>query len=266
MAVRDVGWIQIFVENAQQAFDNTICAFKMAENKDVLIPIMVHLDGFHLSHVVEPLYLLEQEQVDNFLPKYDHPLALNPEKPVSMGAFGMPFIYTEAKKAQDVALKESKKVILETWNEFAKLSGRQYKPIETYEAEDADTLLIMMGSFSETAMLAVDELRKEGRKVGLVRFRLWRPFPVEELLQATQKAKTIVVLDRSLSYGTYLGSVCSEVRAALYTQENRPKIVGFSGGLGGRDIAIAQFVDMINKGEKADKQAADEIEIIGVRE
>jgi pyruvate ferredoxin oxidoreductase alpha subunit len=266
MAVRDVGWIQIFVENAQQAFDNIICAFKMAENKDVLIPIMVHLDGFHLSHVVEPLFLLEQEQISSFLPPYEYPLALNPEKPVSMGAFAMPYVFTETKKAQDVALKESKKVILDVWSEFGNLFDRHYKPIETYEAEDADTLLIMMGSFSETAMLAVDELRKEGRKVGLVRFRLWRPFPVEELLQATRKAKTIVVFDRSLSYGTYVGSVCSEVRAALYTQENRPKVVGFSGGLGGRDVAIAQFIDMINKGEKADKQATDEIEIIGVRE
>lgn len=266
MAVRDVGWIQIFVENAQQAFDNTICAFKIAENQGVLIPVMIHLDGFHLSHVVEPLLLLEQEQVTSFLPPYEHPLALNPEKPVSMGAFAMPYIFTETKKAQDVALKESRKVILDTWSEFGKLFGRHYRPIETYEAEDADTLLIMMGSFSETAMLAVDELRKEGRKVGLVRFRLWRPFPIEELLQATRKATNIVVFDRSLSYGTYVGSVCSEVRAALYAQENRPKVVGFTGGLGGRDVAVSQFIDMVNRGEKADKQAADEIQFIGVRE
>lgn len=266
MAVRDVGWIQIFVENAQQAFDNIICAFKIAENKDVLIPVMIHLDGFHLSHVVEPLYLLEQEQVDSFLPKYEHPFALNPEKPVTMGAFAVPVFFTETKKAQDVALKESKKVILETWSEFGKLSGRHYNPVETYAADDAETLLLMMGSFSETAMLAVDELRKGGRKVGLVRFRLWRPFPVEELIQATGKAKTVVVLDRSLSYGTYVGSVCSEVRSALYTSENRPNVVGFTGGLGGRDITIAQFIDMVDRGEQADKQAQDEIQIIGVRE
>lgn len=266
MAVRDVGWIQIFVENAQQAFDNIICAFKIAEHKDVLLPVMVHLDGFHLSHVVEPLFLLEQEQIDNFLPKFEYPFALHPEKPVTMGAFGMPFIYTETKKAQDVATKDSKKVILETWAEFGKTFGRHYNPIETYQAEDAETLLLMMGSFSETAMLAIDELRKAGRKVGLVRFRLWRPFPKEELTQAIGKAKTVIVLDRSLSPGTYVGSVCSEVRAAMYSLENRPKVVGFTGGLGGRDIAISQFVDMVNNGEKTDKQTVDEIDIIGVRE
>jgi len=266
MAVRDIGWIQIFVENGQQAFDNILCAFRIGERQDVLFPVMVHLDGFHLSHVVEPLYLLEQEQVNSFLPKYEHPFALNPEKPVTMGAFAVPAYYTETKKAQDEALKETKKAILETWDEFGKLSGRHYNPIETYEADDAEVLLLMMGSFSETAMLAVDELRKEGRKVGLVRFRLWRPFPVDELIRATEKAKTVIVLDRSISYGTQVGSVCSEVRAALYTHKSRPNVVGFVGGLGGRDMRVSQFKDMVNKGEQVAGKKRDEIEIIGVHE
>lgn len=266
MSVRDVGWIQIFVENGQQAFDNTLCAFRIGERRDVLFPVMIHLDGFHLSHVVEPLYLLEQEQVDSFLPKYEHPFALNPDKPITMGAFAVPAYYTETKKAQDEALKETKKAILETWSEFGKLSGRYYNPVETYAAEGAEVLLITMGSFSETAMLAVDELRKEGRKVGLLRFRLWRPFPVEELIQATEKAKTVIVLDRSLSYGTQVGAVCSEVRAALYAHESKPDVVGFVGGLGGRDMRVSQFKEMVDKGEQASKRGKDEIEIIGVCE
>jgi len=266
MAVRDVSWIQIFVENGQQAFDNILCAFRIAERHDVLFPVMVHLDGFHLSHVVEPLYLMEQEKVDGFLPKYEHPFALNPEKPVSMGTFAVPAYYTETKKAQDEALKGTKKAILETWSEFTELSGRNYKPIETYLADDAEVLLITMGSFSETAMLAIDELRKEGRKVGLVRFRLWRPFPQDELLAAIEKAKTVVVLDRSISYGTQVGPVCSEVRAALYTHERKPNVVGFTGGLGGRDMRVAQFVEMINRGEQAATSGTDQIEIIGVCE
>lgn len=266
MAVRDIGWIQIFVENAQQAFDNILCAFRIGERKDVLFPVMIHLDGFHLSHVVEPLYLLEQDQVDSFLPKYEYPFALDPEKPVSMGTFAVPAYYTETKKAQDEALKGTKEAILQTWSEFSKLSGRDYRPIETYATEDAEVILLMMGSFSETAMLAIDQLRKEGRKVGLVRFRLWRPFPLEELLQATQKAKTVIVLDRSISYGTQIGPVCSEVRAALYACENKPNIVGFVGGLGGRDMRVAQFIELVNKGERAAETRGDEIEIIGVCE
>lgn len=266
MAVRDVGWIQIFVENAQQAFDNTLCAFRMGEHKDVLFPVMIHLDGFHLSHVIEPLYLLDQEQVDRFLSKYEHPFALNPDKPVTMGAFAVPAYYTETKKAQDEALKGAKKVILQTWSEFGDLSGRYYHPIETYAAEDAEVLLLTMGSFSETAMLAIDELRKEGRRVGLVRFRLWRPFPLEELLEATEKAKTVIVLDRSLSFGTHIGPVCSEVRAALSAHGSKPNVVGFVGGLGGRELTVAQFIDMVNNGEQAVKKGRDEIEIIGVIE
>lgn len=266
MATRDVGWIQIFVENAQQAFDNTLCAFRMGEHHDVLFPVMVHLDGFHVSHVIEPLYLLEQEQVDRFLPKYDHPFALNPDKPVTMGAFAVPAYYAETKKAQDEALKEAKKVILQTWSDFGELSGRHYHPIETYASEDAEVLLLMMGSFSEPAMIAVDELRKQGRKVGLVRFRLWRPFPVEELCQATKSAEIVIVLDRCLSFGTYVGPVCSEVRAALYPLDRKTKVVGFVGGLGGRDITAEQFERMIDRGLQAAEKRKDEIEIIGLVE
>jgi pyruvate ferredoxin oxidoreductase alpha subunit len=266
MAVRDTGWIQIFVENAQQALDNILCAFRIGEHPDVLFPVMVHLDGFHLSHVVEPLYLLEQEQVDRFLPKYNHPFALNPEKPVTMGAFAVPAYYTEAKKAQDEALRRAKSVILQMWSDFREISGRHYHPIETYASEDAETLLLMMGSFSETAMIAVDELRKQGRKVGLVRFRLWRPFPLDELLLATKDAETIIVLDRCLSFGTHVGPVCSEVRAALSAQERKPNVVGFIGGLGGRDITVAQFMKMVDSGLQAAKRGKDEIEIIGVTE
>jgi pyruvate ferredoxin oxidoreductase alpha subunit len=124
----------------------------------------------------------------------------------------------------------------------------------------------MMGSFSETAMIAVDELRKQDRKVGLVRFRLWRPFPLDELLLATKDAETIIVLDRCLSFGTHVGPVCSEVRAALSAQERKPNVVGFIGGLGGRDITVAQFMKMVDSGLQAAKRGKDEIEMVGVIE
>jgi len=266
MAVRDCGWIQMFAENGQQAFDLTLCAFRIGEHPDVLFPVMVHLDGFHLSHVVEPLVLLEQSDVDRFLPKYSHPFALDPDRPVTMGAFALPNVYTEAKQAQDTALKSAKSVILQAWQEFSEISGRHYHPVEHYRTEDAQVLLLTMGSFSETAMVAIDEMREEGKKVGLIRLRLWRPFPFQEVRQAVESAEVLVVLDRCLSYAGPPGPVCSEIKAALYSQQKRPKVVGFIGGLGGRDISVQEFAQMIAKGvDIAGRGGEEETEIIGVR-
>jgi len=267
MAARDCGWIQIFAENVQQVFDLVICAFRIAEDPEVLFPTMVHLDGFHLSHMIEPLYLLEQEEVDKFLPRYHHPYTLNPDKPLSMGTFGPPNIYTETKKSQDVALRGCKPAIIKAWNEFSKLSGRNYSPLESYKTEDADVLLLTMGSFSETAMIAIDKLQEEGQKIGLIRLRLWRPFPFDEFRQAVAKSKVVIVLDRALSFGGPTGPVCSEIMAALYPLETRPKIIGFTGGLGGRDISAPTFEDLMRRGiDKANQGRLDELEMIEVRE
>jgi pyruvate ferredoxin oxidoreductase alpha subunit len=266
MAIRDCGWIQMFAENAQQAFDLVLCAFRIAEDSTVLLPTIVHIDGFYISHTIESVEFLKQDVVDKFLPEYHHPHPLNPDKPVTMGAFGPPFIYTEAKKAQEVALKASKKVILQAWEKFSKISGRNYSPVECYKTDGADTLLLMMGSFSETAMMAVDKMQTDGRKVGLVRLRLWRPFPLEELRQAISKAKVLIVLDRAMSFG---GSapVCSEIQAALYPLRTRPKVVSFVGSLGGREISTEAFEGLIHHGlDKAKKGKLDELEMIGVRE
>lgn len=266
MAVRDCGWIQLFAENAQQAFDLVLCAFRIGEDPSVLFPVMVHIDGFHLSHVIEPLYLLEQEVVDSFLPPYQHPYALHPDKPVTMGDFGPPFIYAEAKKAQDFTLRSSKKVVEDIFEQFSELSGRHYKLVENYMTDDAEILLLCLGSFSETAMMAVDRMRDSGEKVGLIRLRLWRPFPVEELRQAVAKVRTLIVLDRSISPGG-LPPVCSEVQAALYPLAVKPNVVSFVGGLGGRDISVEGFMDLIHRGVKrAEQGKLDEFEMIGVRE
>lgn len=266
MATRDCGWIQLFAENVQDVFDLVICAFRIGEDRRVLLPAMVHLDGFHLSHVVEPLFLLEQEQVDGFLPEYRSPLPLNPDRPVTMGAYGPPFIYTEVKKAQQVALAASKEVILEVWREFGDLSGRYYSPVETYRTEDAEVLLLTMGSFSGMAMMAVDNMREAGRKVGLVGLRLWRPFPFEGFRQAVEGAEVLVVLDRALSFGGPGGPVFSEVRSALY-ERGKPRVVGFVGGLGGRDIFPRDFELMVDRGlEITEKGSQEEFEMFGVRE
>jgi len=266
MAVRDTGWIQIFAENVQQAYDLTLCAFKIAENHSVLFPVMVHIDGFHLSHVIEPYFVLNQEDIDGFIPPYHYPYALNPSKPVTLGAFGPPNVYTEAKKAQEVALLGSKKVILNTWAEFKTLSGRSYHPVEEYKTDDAEVALMTMGSFSETAMLAVDSLRKQGIKVGLVRLRLWRPFPFKELRETVSSLKTLIVFDRAISFGGSPGPVASEIKSALYPFEKRPKIISFIGGLGGRDVTSQAFEKIIMRGiEKSDAGELTDYEMIEVR-
>jgi len=266
MAVRDTGWIQIFVENGQQTVDNVLCAFRIGEDQRVLLPVMVHLDGFHLTHVIEPISFPEQSDVDQFLPPNQCPLPLDPDRPVAMGSFGPPYIYPECKKAQEINLRASKKVILECWKEFGDLFGRYYSPVEGYHCEGAKVLLLTMGSFSETAMDAIDKMRGEGKNVGLIRLRLWRPFPFEEIRQAVRDAEVLIVLDRAISFGA-MGPVCSEIKSALYNEAKKPKVVSFVGGLGGRDISPSGFERMINRGIEISQTGSEqEFEMFGVRE
>jgi pyruvate ferredoxin oxidoreductase alpha subunit len=266
MAVRDTGWIQIFTENGQEVIDNVLCAFRIAEDKKVLLPVMVHLDGFHLSHMIEPIFFPEQSQVDRFLPPNNYPLPLNPNKPVTMGDFGPPIIYAETKWAQEVNLRASKEVVLQAWQEFGDSFGRHYSPVEHYRCEDSKVLLFTMGSFSETARTAIDKLRDDGMNIGLVRLRLWRPFPFTEIRQAFKDAEVLIVLDRALSFGGPGGPVCSELKAALYNLKKKPKIISFVGGLGGRDISVSGFEEIVNRGlEIAKNGSENEYEIYGVR-
>ncbi len=267
MSVRDTGWIQIFIENGQDAIDNVICAFRIAEDQKVLLPVMIHLDGFHISHMIEPILLPEQDEIEKFLPKNDYPLPLDPAKPVSMGDFAPPIIYSEVKWAQEVNLRAAKEIILQCWDEFGSRFHRYYHPVECYHCEGADVLLLTMGSFSETASMAIDNMRKEGKSVGLLKLRLWRPFPFKEIRQAVQTAEVLIILDRALSFGGPGGPVCSEIRSALYSEEKKPKVISFVGGLGGRDITVAGFEDIVNRGiEISQKGSEKEFEIFGVRE
>ena len=267
MSVRDTGWIQIITENGQQAVDNIICAFRMGEDKRVLLPVMVHLDGFNLTHVIEPIIYPEQEKVDKFLPRNQFPLPLNPDKPVAMGDFAPPVIFTETKWAQESNIRASDTAILECWEEFEKAFGRQYLPVEKYHSDGAKVVLMTMGSTSETAMVAIDELRKNGEDVGQIRLRLWRPFPFEAFRDAVKDADVLVVIDRAISFGGPGGPVASEVKAALYNLPKKPKVVSFVAGLGGRDITVSGFQDIIHKGvEIAADGSPNEYEIYGVRE
>jgi pyruvate ferredoxin oxidoreductase alpha subunit len=267
MAERDTGWIQIFGINGQEAVDLTLQAFKIAEDPRVLLPVAVNLDGFILSHVIEPVIMPDQEAVDRFLPAYQPTLRLDPDKPVSIGAFGSPDVYMEAKKQLEEALIGSQKVTVEVWKEFGKVFGRTYKPIESYKTKDAETLLVTMGSITETAMTAVDALREKGEKVGLIHIRLWRPFPFKEFFQAIKEAKVLAVVDRALTPGGMGGPVGMEVKSALYGRENRPYVAAFVAGLGGRDLTVEVFCEMVEQANKYAKTNKEMLyEMIGVRE
>jgi len=265
MAVRDTGWIQIFCQNGQEAFDLTLWAFRVGEDPKVLFPVMVHLDGFTLSHVTEPVILPEQSEVDRFLPRFQYPFALNPDKPMTHGAFGPPEIYSETKLAQEVAFRNSKEVILQGWKEFGDIFGRYYHPVEEYKTENAETLLLTMGSFTETAKIVIDDRRDKGEAIGLISLRLWRPFPFEEFRRTVKRAQLLIVFDRCISFGLG-GPVFSEIRSALYDEEPRPKVVGIIGGLGGRDMSEENFDYVINRGREIAEKGSDRmLETVGIR-
>ena len=267
MPQRDSGWISLFVENGQEAIDVSIQAFKIAEHKDVNLPVCVNIDGFQLTHMVEPVEFPNQELVDKFLPPREPFATLHPSKPVTMGAFSMADYFTEIMKAKNEALKNSKKTILAVWDEWAKAFGRTYKPVETYKADGAEILVLTMGSMGETAELAIDELRAQGVAAGLVKLRLWRPFPFEEIREILGKAKKAVVTDRAVSFGGPGGPVCAEIKAALYNEAVRPAIYNYIIGLGGRDVTVTDFVDMVKKVAQEDvNKIVDTYEFWGVRE
>lgn len=266
MPQRDTGWITLFAENGQEVVDMTIQAFKIAEHPDVMLPVNVNMDGFQLTHMVEPIEMPDQEEVDKFLPAYQPYAAVHPDNPVSMGTLALPEIFMEAIKAKDEAIIKSKEVILQIWKEWEKQFGRKYEPIEFYKTKDADILLFTMGSMGETAEIAVDELRKKGTKVGLLKLKLWRPFPFDELKKAVKGAKVLIVTDRAVSFGGPGGPVCGEIRSALFDEPNRPAVVNYIIGLGGRDVTVEDFMEMIHKAAGANKKKPKEAyEFYGVR-
>ena len=267
MSIRDCGWIQFFTENGQEVYDHVFISYRLAEGREVLLPVIINMDGFILSHVIEPIEMIDQEKIDQFLPPYQPLYRLHPDRPITMGAFALPSIFMETKKAQEVAIWSSMPKILDTWKAFGDMTGRYYKPIETYKTDDADTLLVTMGSFGETASVAVDQMREEGRSVGLVKIRLWRPFPFGDFRQAALKAKDVVVIDRAISVGGPGGPMASEVKAALYGYDSRPSVYNFVAGISGRDVAPQDFIKMVDKAEiEIEEGNREGYEIYGVRE
>ena len=267
MSVRDCGWIQVFTENGQEVFDHVMFAFRVAEDPNISLPVIVNMDGFILTHMIEALEYWDKAEVKKYLPDLEPVNRLDPDDPVSMGAFGLPAIFSEAKKAQDEALINAKPGILKAWEEMGKVVGRNYKPVETIQVEGAETVFLTMGSCGETVSIAVDDLRAQGKPVGQVKLRLWRPFPFEEFRAAVKGVKKIIVIDRAISYGGPGGPVASEVRSALYEEKDAPEVVNFLCGLAGRDVAPTDYVAMYEQAEGMKDAARQEDYIYyGVRE
>ena len=263
MPQRDCGWIQMHAENGQEVIDMTIQSFRIAEHPDVMLPTILNMDGFQLTHMIEPLEFPSQEEVNRFLPDRVPYATLHPDRPLSMGCFNMPDIFTETMKAKDTALINAKKTIVKIWNEWGRQFGRHYHPVETYKNKGAETMILTMGSMGETASVAVDELKKKGQSIGLVKIRLWRPFPLEELRAAIQGCKTLIVMDRAVSFGGAGGPLATDIKSLLFHDRERPRIVNYIMGLGGRDVAVEDFIAMF---ERAGKKKEETYEFYGVRE
>jgi len=266
MACRDTGWISIFAENGQETVDLAIMSFRIAEDHKVLLPVFLNLDGFHLSHMIEPVVIPSKEEIKAFLPEHIYPAPLHPSRPVAMGECAGPNIYTEAKKQQWEVLEKSIDVIRQVFADFGKQFGREYHLVEEYKTKGAKTLLLTMGSFSETAMTCVDKMRAKGKKVGLIRLRCFRPFPFDDLRKAVKGAETLIVLDRALVMGGPGGPVMSEVRSAFFGRKGMPKVSGIVGGLGGRDITVEDFEKIYALGEKLANDPSREFMMYGVKE
>lgn len=262
---RDAGSFQIFCESAQEAYDFTLIAQRVAEHDKVRLPGIVNLDGFTLTHtaqVVEPLEdAVAKEFVGPFRPVF--PL-LEVGEPVTWGAFAMPDYYFEFKRAQQAAMEEVPAVFLDVQKAYAKVSGRTYKGfVEEYRLEDAERVLVVLGSTAGTAKVAVDALREKGEKVGLLKVWLYRPFPYHTVASALQGAKHVAVLDRALSFGA-MGALYSDVATALLRSKTRPALHNYVYGLGGRDITAEQLQDVLMG---LDKVRPDEVvRYIGLRE
>jgi pyruvate ferredoxin oxidoreductase alpha subunit len=269
MGARDTGWIQLWSENAQEAYDNTIQAFRIAEHMDIRLPIMINLDGFIISHSIERIEYLDDDQVQSFVGEFK---TLNPlldlDRPVSYGPLILPDYYMEFRKAQENVESKVSGVVLDVAKDFEKLSGRTYGLFETYRLDDAEIALIILNSAAGTSKDVVDEFREKGIKAGLLKPRLYRPFPYKEVGEALKHLKAVCVLDRADAFGGSFGPVYMDIATSLYPYKEKPVLINKIFGLGGRDylpehaeLVLNELVGLTKTGTVKSYK-----EYIGVRE
>lgn len=259
MGVRDSGWIMLFSESNQEAYDNTLMSNRIAEHADVLLPVMVCQDGFITSHSIENIELLEDDVVKNFVGKYEpkHYL-LNNNEPMSIGPLDLQAFLFEHKAQQGEAMKNAKKVIQEVANEFEQITGRKYEFFEKYKLDDAELAIVCMNSTAGTTKFVVDKLREQGIKAGLLKLRMFRPFPAEEIAESLQNCKAVAVLDKSDSLNAVGGALFQDVAAGMYVNHKTVPLINYVYGIGGRDTKadeieqvytdLAQIVETNNIG------------------
>ncbi|MEW6584646.1 MAG: pyruvate ferredoxin oxidoreductase [Nitrospirota bacterium] len=268
MGARDAGWIQLWSENAQEAYDNTVQSFRIGEHMDVRLPVMVCMDGFIISHSIERIEYLEDDEVKNFVGEFkpSYPL-LDIEHPVSYGPLILPDYYMEYRKAQDDVESKVAGVVLEVAKDFERLSGRKYGLFDSYRLEDAEIGLVILNSAAGTSKDVIDEFRDRGVRAGLLKPRLYRPFPYQEVGDALKHLKAVCVLDRADAFGGSFGPLYLDIATSLYPFRERPALINKIYGLGGRDylpshaeLVLNELVDIAETGQiKAPK------EYIGVR-
>ena len=244
MGARDSGWIQLYAETNQEAYDNMVMAYRIAEHKDVMLPIMICQDGFITSHAVMNMELLDDDVVKNFVGEYEpEDYLLNPNETYAVGPYAITDYYMESRKAQAHAMENAKQVIKDIAEEFEKISGRKYGLIEEYRMEDAEYAVVIIGSAAGTTKEAIDHMRENGEKVGLIKVRSFRPFPGEEIAASLKKCKAVAIMDRSESFSTNGGPLGAETMQAMYTARCTALTIDIMYGIGGRDVTVD---DMIN--------------------
>lgn len=269
MGARNAGWLQIYAENNQEVYDNFIQAYPIAEHPDVRLPIMVCQDGFITSHAVENIELLEDGQVKAFVGDYqpEHYL-LNSKEPMAVGSYSVSNYYMEAKRQHAQAMMDAKQVVLDVAKKFQDLTGRAYGLFEEYRLEDAEYAVVLIGSAAGTAKDAVDSLRETGVKAGLLKIRLFRPFPAQEIARALSHLKAVAIMDRSESLSSQGGPLGEEVMAALYRARTQVLAVNYIYGLGGRDVRVEHIQEVFGqlREDVAAGEVTDAYRYLGLRE
>ncbi|NIT36698.1 MAG: pyruvate ferredoxin oxidoreductase [candidate division Zixibacteria bacterium] len=249
LSQRDTGWMQFYADSNQDIFDSILISFKVAEQ--VLLPAMVVLEAFFLSHTAEPVDFPEQEEADRFLPPRVATHTVDPEHPAAFGGLTGPDHYYELKYMEHNAMLEAEGVIKRAAREYGDITGRYYKMADPYACEDADTVLVVSGGIASTAKDAVDEARAAGKKLGSLKIWAFRPFPREAVRELLAGKKRVAVVDRNISFGQE-GIFCTEVKASLYGRDGAPPVLGFIAGLGGRDVKVRDLLAIAEAAEKAD--------------
>lgn len=268
MGARDSGWLQIYAETNQEVYDNFLQAYRIAEHPDVKLPIMICQDGFITSHAVQNITLWDDEPIKKFVGEYEpeHYL-LKEDETMAVGAYAVSNYCMEAKRAQGQAMINAKQVILDVAKEFEEITGQKYGFFEEYHLDDADYAMVAIGSICGGIKDAVDELRKQGMKVGLLKVRVFRPFPATEIAEALKGCKAVAIMDRAEGYSTQGGPLGTEVRAALYKAKVMADSVNILYGLSGRDTKVEELIDVYHKLEKlADGESPfDDYPYLGLR-